>query len=542
MAKIGKGALENLTHALYKDARIIYREYIQNSCDQIDIAKKEKSFPNEKLEILININTLKRVVTISDNANGISTREIKKRLEDVADSDKVQGENKGFRGIGRLGGLAYCRELRFITTFKGETTETTMIWNAQKLQEVFSDNTNHSSAEQILDDIISYDTREVNADEHYFKVQMVDIKESAESLLDYMSVKQYISEVAPLGFKKTFIFKSKIDEFISSHDEIPPMHCYNIGIRKNSGELNYLYKDYQTNIYKMQGNHKVVVDTVRDIQTDVIYDSQGQPIAWIWYAVTSLKGAINDLGNPWKGLRLRQFNIQIGEQNALSEFFSENRGNSYFLGEVHTLSKKLRPNARRDYFNETPDVKEFERAIREYFKKLSRLYKIGSELNSSFEKLKKVEQLHKEYNDKLNMGFATVEAQTEKKAELEIAIEKAQEGKKTIQKYQKQAEKDGGEALAKVVDVICNERKIDVENVVIKPVPESSTRKKNKGKNNNNKHQKEEKPKLLVEELTSYDKKTRKVITTIYDIIHKNLPSDDADALIEKIHEELKQS
>lgn len=540
MAKIGKAVLENLTHALYKDARIIYREYIQNSCDQIDIAIKENSFPDEKLEILININTNKKIVTIRDNANGISTKEIKRRLEDVADSDKIQGENKGFRGIGRLGGIAYCRELRFVTTFKGETTETTMIWDAQKLQEVFADDTNHSSAEEILDEIISYDTRNVDANEHYFIVQLIDIKESAESLLDYKSVKQYISEVAPLGFRATFIFKNKIDEFIASHDEIPPMHCYNIGIRKDSGELNYLYKDYQTNIYKMQGKNKVVVDTVRDIQTDILFDSQGQPIAWIWFAVTSLKGAINDVGNPWKGLRLRQFNIQIGEKNALSEFFTEGRGNSYFMGEVHTLSKKLRPNARRDYFNETPDVKEFEHALKEYFKKLSRLYKTGSDLNSSYEKLKNAEQLHKEYANQMEKGFATPEAQATKKAELEKAIEKAKEGKNTIKRFQDKAEEDESSALAKLVNVVEKAHKIDVENVIIKPVPKSPPQ--SKKKDNHKCHNKVEKPKLLIEELTSYDKKTRKVISLIYDIIHKNLPPNDADALVEKIHKELKQS
>ena len=39
MSKIGKNVLENLTQAMYSDSRIIYREYIQNSTDQIDIAR-----------------------------------------------------------------------------------------------------------------------------------------------------------------------------------------------------------------------------------------------------------------------------------------------------------------------------------------------------------------------------------------------------------------------------------------------------------------------------------------------------------------------
>ena len=47
MATIGKNILDNLTTGMYSDSRVIYREYIQNACDQIDLAvwiflRKEK--------------------------------------------------------------------------------------------------------------------------------------------------------------------------------------------------------------------------------------------------------------------------------------------------------------------------------------------------------------------------------------------------------------------------------------------------------------------------------------------------------------------
>lgn len=32
----GANILENLTTGMYKDSKVIYREYIQNACDQID--------------------------------------------------------------------------------------------------------------------------------------------------------------------------------------------------------------------------------------------------------------------------------------------------------------------------------------------------------------------------------------------------------------------------------------------------------------------------------------------------------------------------
>jgi molecular chaperone HtpG len=35
---IGVNILETLTTGMYRDAKVIFREYIQNSCDQIDEA------------------------------------------------------------------------------------------------------------------------------------------------------------------------------------------------------------------------------------------------------------------------------------------------------------------------------------------------------------------------------------------------------------------------------------------------------------------------------------------------------------------------
>ena len=38
MAVFGKNILENLTTGMYSDSRVMYREYVQNSCDAIDAA------------------------------------------------------------------------------------------------------------------------------------------------------------------------------------------------------------------------------------------------------------------------------------------------------------------------------------------------------------------------------------------------------------------------------------------------------------------------------------------------------------------------
>ena len=237
MAKIGKNVLENLTQAMYSDSRITYREYIQNSTDQIDIARKNNSFPDEELKIEITIDKKNRNVFIEDNANGIPHDEVAKRLGNVADSEKIQGESKGFRGIGRLGGIGYCRELRFVTSYLGENIQTKMIWDAEQLNKIIHDSNNHDTAEKVLDNIISYSKESCDANKHFFRVEMIGINNENEKLLDIDDIEQYISEVAPVEFSSTFYFASEIKRFIKDHDEVPPMDVYPIYLREEGGNL-----------------------------------------------------------------------------------------------------------------------------------------------------------------------------------------------------------------------------------------------------------------------------------------------------------------
>lgn len=72
-------------------------------------------------------------------------------------------------------------------------------------------------------------------------------------------------------------------------------------------------------------------------------------ICWILHH--DYEGALrNDTGV--KGLRLRAGNIQIGETALMEELFSEVRFNSWCVGEVHVVDRRLVPNGRRDHFEQ----------------------------------------------------------------------------------------------------------------------------------------------------------------------------------------------
>ena len=138
--RIGKDVIESLTLGMYEDCRFIYREYIQNSADQVDKAVAEK---------LINAGE-ERCIVIEDNATGISSDKVVPILRNIAHSTKKRGEDKGFRGIGRLGGLGYCSKLIFETTFAGEEVKSIMIWDANLLKQIINDRDNSEEAVDVL--------------------------------------------------------------------------------------------------------------------------------------------------------------------------------------------------------------------------------------------------------------------------------------------------------------------------------------------------------------------------------------------------------
>lgn len=550
--KIGKNVLENLTQAMYDDSRVIYREYIQNAADQIDIAINNNSFPDEELQIIIDIDTKKRNIFIEDNASGVPEKEVKKRLGDIADSEKIQGESKGFRGIGRLGGIEYCKEFRFVTSYPGESVQTTMIWDATKLREILNDPLNHDSAGIVLDKVITYKRTPCKADKHFFRVEMLGVNEESDKLLDVDNIRQYISEVAPVDFSKSFRLTPDIKKFVNEHsDEIPPIHIYDIFIRHDNGDLMKVEKNYSNGIFKVNNGKKTRVDDLNGIQADIIRDDNGTPVAWIWYAISSFKAAINEVGNPFRGLRLRQFNILIGDRYTLTEspkFFKESRGNNYFIGEIHTIAKGLRPNARRDYFNESNEVREFEYALKKYISKnLDGLYKDGSTINSSYDKIEKLAGLQKSFVEKQSNGFSSPTEKEKLEKEIETAKENVKKAVKEIERIKDRSKDAGDTPLSKLVNTVTNGRNINLEKVkstLNKAIVVTNAQKESmvSAKPINRPLDKSGKrTPLLIDELSCLNRSERKLVSKIYDVIHKNLVLDEADSLIRKIQEELKK-
>lgn len=104
---IGKDVIESLTTSMYDDPRFVYREYIQNSADAIDKARQAGLVADGNIYISINLE--KNRIEVEDDAIGIEQNKVIETLKNIAQSTKQKGVDKGFRGIGRLGGLGIVK-------------------------------------------------------------------------------------------------------------------------------------------------------------------------------------------------------------------------------------------------------------------------------------------------------------------------------------------------------------------------------------------------------------------------------------------------
>lgn len=525
--KIGKKILENLTRGMYEDSKIIYREYIQNSAYQIFTATANNTF-DEELFIDIKIDNANRNIYIKDNATGISRDLVPEKLSNVADSEKNEEIGLGFRGIGRLGGLAYCEKLRFITTAAGEDTKTIMTWDAKELNRILDDKSIKDDATEVLKKIIHYEYEPCDENEHFFIVELLNISEDNSELLSAKKVRDYISMNAPVPFGSKFHYKHDVLKYIDTKGL--PRNEYVIYINEED-----VSKPYTTTLYKkINDNQKEKYDEIYDIKIKEFFTADGEMLAWMWYGISRFEKQIPFPLNETAGIRLRQANIQIGNERTLAPRFKEPRGNLYFIGEVHTVHKDLTPNARRDYFNENAVINDLEAQLEYFFKDmLHTTYHYANDVKNTFKKeldfYKKQDELERKQGRFVN----DKEKQKLEKA-FETAAEEKEKALKDIEKYE--AKGENNDVLRIVFSKIKDKHKktllesgfADEVKVNTPKIPKQEPK------------QQPIKKGYLTQELTHLSKEYQKLISRIYDVIMQNLPPDKSEELISKIQEELK--
>ena len=516
MATVGKNILDNLTTGMYSDSKVIYREYIQNACDQIDLATNIGLLAPNEGSIDIFIDTHKRYISIKDNATGVRSDAFIEDVGDIANSNKQIGKNKGFRGIGRLCGLAYCKTLKFTTSYEGEAVKSVMTCDAQKMRAMLVENKKYT-LDEIWDAIVTYSTEEESPDKHYFEVEMFDINKENTDLLDDAKVRDYLSFVAPVPYKNTFILRTQIYSFAKSIDYKIDEYC----VRVNGCQI---FKEYTTKLKEQSGATLKNYDEISKLEFKDFRDNDGNLIAWMWVGLSRFEKQIPKV-NAMRGLRVRSANIQLGNDDVLTDLFKENRGNYYFVGEVFAVDRQLVPNSQRDYFNENEARVLFEDSLRVYFfDVLHKLYYEANRVKNDYKRQEEYLAIVSEYQKKEQSGFVNDEERQKLQFDIEKAKRSAEEARKRLDKLDND---DTSSPISEVRKSIGRKYEADklkkkAEEVTVTPKTE------------------EKKKTFVTDSLSKLSRSERKLVSKILTIITDVAPKEIAEQIIDKIKEEMK--
>lgn len=532
---IGKNVMENLTEGMYDNSKIIFREYIQNSADSIDKAVK-LGFDKQSLCIEILIDKANRSIVIKDNALGLSKDIFYKTLLEIANSSKDRKEDKGFRGIGRLGGLAYCKELVFKSSCCGESTCSILRWDAASMREIIHDPDQMPSAQALISSVTKREEMPCHEDTHFFEVHMIDIlDEQVNKLLNKIEVKAYLKDVAPVPYSAAFLWSQKIHEFAINNEF--KLDEYKILLNGTAIE-----KSYSGNI-KSETNK--TIDKITALQFEIIKTDDGTPLAWFWYGITCFSEAIKEI-NSMRGLRLRKENIQIGDATTLPSkgFFKEAHGNNYFVGEIFVVNPYLVPNSRRDYFNTDMHCEIFEHKLKEaIYIPLHRLYYFASNVKRACRDKIAFVEAERTHEETLFSDSTDKENRTAKLNSLKKAAEKAPNNLR----LRKQEAVNTGGAFPRVYENIIKnfDKKSNISQRQEQSTPENNNSTEENHKEDGSptdpiKSDRKTKKHYLAQELTKLSKREQKLVTFIYSVINDQLTATKANTLIRKIHEQLK--
>ncbi len=337
--KAGMYLLDSFTSGMYNDPLIVYREYIQNAVDSIDLVSRGR---NRSPEVRINLEPGSRQITIRDNASGIPADLAEEVLCSIGSSNKSAKGLRGFRGIGRLGGVAFSDNAIFRTKAKNESIESIQEWDCRGLRKLLAEQGKEAlSLEEVFQDVTTFRQEQCkHRRESYFEVTLSGVSSFRNQIFDIEKVRRYLSQVAPVPFDfQDFSYSQAIDQYLSS--KLSSYGRYNILL---NGEP--IRKPYKDSIRLAKGDS----DPIEGVEFFQIKNGKSQRIACGWYGQRrDLLGSIVR-GDDSSGIRVRVGNIQIGDAHLLDFCFREPRFNSYVTGEVHVECGDLIPNSRRDDF------------------------------------------------------------------------------------------------------------------------------------------------------------------------------------------------
>ena len=259
--------------------------------------------------------------------------------------------------------------------FKKETDLSNKLSRNTDLQEEFEDNIS-----QIFNRISSFTVRETKNSGIITLPDKVYIQEVTEFnrmqeelyerirtelyLLNDSEVVPYLQQNLPVPFSRDFVWGSMIKQkLVQMEVELAE---YNVELRTDRTVID-ICKPYKNKI--LADRIRKINDSISDINFVPFYSGE-KVTAMLWYAETNFLGTVLD--KDIKGIRIRQGNILIGDENTLRKCYKEERFNSWMVGELLVFNEDIIPNTRRDDYEKNSAYKELLSQFTEWANEMSR--------------------------------------------------------------------------------------------------------------------------------------------------------------------------
>jgi len=371
--RTGRHLIDIITSGMYSHPLMVLREYVQNAADAIDVAVRNKIIDSGKGRIEIHVDGESRTLTISDNGSGVAPGDVVDTLCSIGCSGKKRIQERGFRGIGRLGGVGYCDRLVFETRRTKSEPVASVIWDAAAIRSELAEGDNYQAdlAETVSRNV-TVELRESTDDpERFFRVSLIGVERFHKDLLmNIPQMQNYLQQAAPIPFNyELFPLGREIDSELAAVN----------GYRQYQVYLNgeQLFRPHVTEFTLSEK----VQDRITGVKFFPIPGTNGNNIGKGWFAEMDYRASFPPR-MLMRGIRVRQGNIEVGDEYFLADMFSERRFSTWHVGEVH-IDLTLKTNSRRDGFEESNDYQAFLEQAALLGRHLSELCRESSKLRNS---------------------------------------------------------------------------------------------------------------------------------------------------------------
>ena len=409
---VGSYFLETLTTGMYENPFHCVREYVQNGFDAVQEAVRSGLMKADEGRILITVGASSRApsLKIRDNGCGLAASDAAKTLTALGASRKSRVSDAGFRGIGRLAGIAYCTTLVFTTSQRGEPTATQVSFDCGLIRSYFAPGAEPVDVREVIRSSVSVSTLPASEEDHYTEVDMLKLVNLGTEFTDPERLEPYLREVCPVDYRDAFEFGERVRSLASSFgNPLPTVYVET----KHKRERNAVLKPYAMTYSAGRSLSKL-----HDIET-----FSSPELGWFgWLGVSNFLGELTD--DTVAGVRFRVKNIQVGNEDlikAMAEDLtpsgSERRLMTWAVGEIFITNTSVVPNARRDGFEDNAEWRKVRENIRELVGR--RVVKLVRSASTTRGAVKKISEAAKSVERALSSESVT----SQDKVEIEEAIQ-----------------------------------------------------------------------------------------------------------------------